>query len=165
MLSRAKLTNRRLEVREVTVTMHIPESPEAVFAVIADPHKWFLTSNRLATVMVASAQLVGVGTAYCWTFKLPLGRALQFDEVVTEWVENERFAYRATSGWDMNAINALTRVDDGTQVTFTLRYRLPGIWQWLIPRWLVRVGIRRALANLRRQVTVQTTGGGSSEQV
>jgi uncharacterized protein YndB with AHSA1/START domain len=68
--------------------------------------------------------------------------------VVTEWVEPERFAYRAVSGWEMEAVNALAPEDGGTRIAFTLRYRLPDVWGGLIPRPLVRL----AFANLRRRV-------------
>lgn len=40
--------------------------------------------------------------------------------------------------------------DGGTRETFTLRYRAPGIWKWLTPGWLVRLGVGRTLANIRR---------------
>jgi hypothetical protein len=35
---------------------------------------------------------------YRWGFELLLRLTFRFDEVVTEWVEPERFAYRAISG-------------------------------------------------------------------
>ena len=83
---------------------------------------------------------------------MPLGLTFRFDEVVTEWIEPERFAYRAISGWEMEAVNTLAPKDGSTRISFTLRYRFPGVWRWLIPRPLVRLGLRLAFANLRRRV-------------
>ena len=41
----------------------------------------------------------------------------------------------------------------GTHITFTIRYRLPAFWKRLVPKWLARPAIKRALANFGRQVT------------
>ena len=49
-------------------------------------------------------------------------------------------------------MNALASEDGGIEITFTLRYRFPGLWGWLVPRPLVRLGLRLAFANLRRCV-------------
>ncbi|MCZ7574394.1 MAG: SRPBCC family protein [Ardenticatenaceae bacterium] len=147
-------------MKEVVVTTRIAAPPEAVFAAIADPRKPFLTGNPVTTMTVVGDQTVGAGTVYRWTFALPLGLTLQFDEVVTEWIENQCLAYRAISGWEMAAASALAPDDGGTRVTFTLRYQLPGLWQWLIPRRLARLGARQALANLRNYVPRQTVGAG-----
>lgn len=90
----------------------------------------------------------GVGTIYQWTFTLPLGLKFSFKEVVTEWLEPERFAYRAISNWEMEAINALIPKNGGTTISFTLRYQFPPGWNWLIPRWVVKLGCWYALGNI-----------------
>ncbi len=138
------------EVREVAVSVHIAAPAATIFAAIGDPRKPFLTSNPLTAMTVISEQTTGVGTVYRWIFTLPLGLTFQFDEVVTTWVENERFAYRAISGWEMEAVTQLTPELSGTRVHFTLRYRLSGVWKWVIPRWLAQLGCRWALTNLAR---------------
>lgn len=142
----------RSKVREITVTAHIDAPPEAVFSAIADPRKPFLTSNPFTTMSVVGEQTAGVGTVYRWKFALPFGLTFQFDEVVTDWVEPELFVYRAVSGLQMQAVNAFAPAGGGTDITFALSYRFPGFWRWLIPRSLVRLGLRRAFANLRRRV-------------
>ena len=139
-------------MKEVTVTVHVGAPPEVVFSAIADPRKPFLTSNPFTSMTVVGERTAGVGTMHRWTFKLPLGLTFRFDEVVTEWVEPERFAYWAVSGWEMEVVNTLAPENGDTRITFTLRYRLPGIWGWLVPRPLVRLGLRLAFANLRRRV-------------
>lgn len=148
-------------LREVTVSARIGAPPEAVFAAVSDPRKPFLTDNPFTTMTVVGDQTRGAGTVYRWTFTLPLGLRLRFDEVVTEWAEGERFAYRATSGWEMEAVTALAPLDGGTLVTFTLRYRLPGLWHHLMPRWLVAASIWRAIANIGHRVGEEPAGTGT----
>lgn len=147
-------------LRTVVASVHVDAPPEHVFAVIADPSKRFLTSNPFASMTVVGKQTAGVDTVYRWTFTLPFGLTFRFDEVVIEWVENERFAYRAVSGWEMEAINVLTPDNRGTCITFMLRYRFPGVWDWLIPPWLVYLGVRRAFANLKQCVEGGSRHGG-----
>lgn len=71
--------------------------------------------------------------------------------MVTEWVENERISYRALSGWAMEAEAVLTPQQGGTRFRFILRYRFPGLWK-LTPRWLMQLGCRQGLENLRKMI-------------
>jgi uncharacterized membrane protein len=87
----------------------------------------------------------------------PLGLTFRFDEVVTEWAPNERIAYRAISGWEMEAGPVLTPERGGTRFDFTLRYRLPGLWK-LTPRWFMEWGCRKGLENLRKMIEAKPTG-------
>lgn len=139
-------------MKEVTVVAHINSPCVRVFSSIVDPRKSFLTNNPVTQMEVAGEQTAGTGTIYRWMFTLPLGLTFKFDEVVTEWIEPERLAYCAISGWEMEALAVLMPDNGGTQETFTLRYRTPGFWNWLMPRWLVRLGIQRALANIQKVV-------------
>jgi uncharacterized protein YndB with AHSA1/START domain len=147
------------DLQEVVVSTVLHAPPAEVFAAIGNPRKPFLTSNPVTTLQVVGNQTMGAGTIYRWTFRLPFGITFRFDEVVTEWVEHERFAYRAISGWQMEAVNALTSEDGRTRLTFTLRYQLAGPWRWMIPRWLLRLGLRIAFEILRRQVERGGTSG------
>lgn len=147
-------------MREVTITAHVDAPPETVFAAIADPRKPFLTSNPFTTMAIGGERAMGVATVYRWTFKLPFSPTFQFDEVVTEWLEPEKFAYRAVTGWKMEAVNALAPEDGSTRITFSLRYRLPTSWGWLLPRPLVRLGLRLVFANLRKCVEPVERGRG-----
>ncbi len=147
------------EVQEVAVSIRIAAPAATIFTAIGDPRKPFLTSNPLTAMTVTSERTRGVGTVYHWTFMLPLGLRFQFDEVVTAWVENERFAYRAVSGWQMEAVTQLTPESGGTCVHFTLRYRLSGVWKWVIPHWLAQLGCRWALTNLRNHIEPKPVHG------
>ncbi len=139
-------------MKTVVVTSLIDAQPRQVFAAIADPHKPFLTSNAFTRLDIVGDQVSGIGSIYRWIFTLPLRLPFQFDEVVTEWVEPERFSYRAISGWSMEATSQLTAENGQTRITFTLRYRLTGVGRWLIPHWLVLLGIQRSINQLKRSL-------------
>ncbi len=136
------------KMQEVVARLHIDAPPEIVWAYMADLP--FLRALPFTTMEVIGKP-VGVGTKYRWTFALPLGLTFRFDEVVTEWVQNECIAYRAISGWEMEAGPVLTRDRGGTCFHFTLRYRFPGLWK-MAPRWLMRLGCRQGLENLRKMI-------------
>ncbi len=145
-------TNRKLQQVEVVIYMGAPL--ETVWAYMSDLP--FLAALPF-TMMEVIGKPVGVGTVYRWTFALPLGLTFRFDEVVTEWVPNERIAYRAISGWEMEAGPVLTPEQNGTRFHFTLRYRFPGLWK-LTPRWLMQSGCRKGLENLRKMIEAKPTG-------
>lgn len=136
------------QMQQVEVVIHIDAPPESVWAYMSDLP--FLAALPFTTMEVIGKP-VTVGTIYRWTFALPLGLTFRFDEVVTEWVENERIAYRAVSGWEMEAGPVLTPEQNGTRFHFTLRYRFPGLWK-LTPRWLMQSGCRQGLENLRKMI-------------
>lgn len=92
---------------------------------------------------------------YCWAFNPSLGLSFRSDEVVTEWVDNERIAYRAISGWEMQATVVLTPERGSTRFHFALRCRLPGLWK-LTPRWLIQLGCRQGLANRLRMIEAKS---------
>lgn len=137
------------DLRELRESVHVEAPPSVVFETIADPEKPFVTSNPLVDVTVVGEQSAGVGTVYRWTFDVPFGSSLALEEVVTDWVEDERFGYRATSGWPVEAVNTLHPEGNGTSLTSTFRYRLPGTWRWVLPRRFVRFGIREVLRKIR----------------
>ena len=136
------------KMQQVKVAIHIDAPPESVWAHMSDLP--FLAALPFTT-MEGIGRPVGVGTQYRWTFALPFGLIFRFDEVVTEWVENERMAYRAISGWEMEAGPVLTPEQNATRFHFTLRYRFPGLWK-LTPRLLMRLGCRQGLENLRKMI-------------
>lgn len=81
--------------------------------------------------------------------------------MVAEWVENERIAYRALSGWEMKAEAALRPERGGTRFQFTLRYRLPVLWK-LTPHWLMELGCRQGLTNLKKMIEASPEGAAAS---
>ena len=146
---RPRTTECRLH--RVQVSTDIAADPARVFELIGDPRKPFITVNPMVRLTIVSAVSRGVGTIYRWSFGLPWGGSrIGFDEEVTEWIEGQRFAYRAISGWAMRASTELGPVPAGTHVIFSLEYRLPWPWGLLVPHWLEVLGARRALANMKR---------------
>ncbi len=141
-------------MQTVDVVIHIDAPPEAVWAYMS--YLPFLRALPFTTMEVVG-QPVRVGTIYRWTFNFPLGLTFRFDEVVTEWVPNERIDYRALSGWEMEAELVLTPERGGTRFHFTLRYRFPDLWR-LTPRWFMELGCRQGLANLKRMVEAKSEG-------
>lgn len=141
--------------REVSTSIYVDAPSAVVFETVTDPAKPFLTANPVTEMTVVGDQTRGAGTVYRWTFRAPVGPALTFDEVVTEWVKDERVTYRAISGWEMKAETVVTPEAGGTRVTFTLRYRLPRVLNWVLPRWLDRRGVNRAVRNIRRHAEAQ----------
>ncbi len=140
--------NETETMQTVEVVVHMDAPPEVVWAYMADLP--FLRTLPFTTMEVIGKP-VRIGTVYRWAFNLPLGLTFRFDEVVTEWVENERIAYRATSGWVMEAGPVLTPERGGTRFHFTLRYRFPGLWK-LTPHWLMELGCRQGLKNLKKMI-------------
>lgn len=149
-----KKSNEQRHKVEVIIDIDAPR--EAVWAYMSDLP--FLTALPFTTTtMEVIGRPVGVGTKYRWTFAFPFGLTFRFNEVVTEWVENERIAYRALSGWEMEAVAILTPERRSTGFTFTLRYRLTGPWK-LTPRWLMELGCRQGLKNLKKMIEAKPTG-------
>jgi uncharacterized protein YndB with AHSA1/START domain len=140
------------QLRRVQACTGIAATPRQVWAAITEPRKAFLTSNPIARMELGSGQNAGVGTIYRWSFGLPFGGPrLAFDEIVTEWEAERRIAYRATTGWEMRTIGELHPIPSGTRDVFTIEYRLPWPWNLLVPRWLEVLGVRLALASLKRR--------------
>ncbi|MFZ3078114.1 MAG: SRPBCC family protein [Bellilinea sp.] len=136
------------QMQKVEVIIHIDAPREAVWAYMADLP--FVRALPFTTMEVIG-EPVNVGTVNRLTFALPFGVTFRFDEVVTEWVENERIAYRAISGWAMEAEAVLKPEDGGTCFRFTLHYRFPGLWK-LTPHWLMELGCRQGLKNLKKMI-------------
>ena len=58
----------------------------------------------------------------------------------------------------MDAGPVLTPERGGTRFHFTLRYRFPGLWK-LTPRWLMQLGCRQGLENLRKMIEAKLKKG------
>lgn len=140
--------NTRLQMKQVEAVIHIDTLPETVWDYMADLP--FVRALPFTTMEVIG-EPVDVGTVNRLTFALPFGVTFRFDEVVTEWVENERIAYRAISGWEMEAEAVLKPEDGATCFRFILHYRFPGLWK-LTPHWLMELGCRQALKSLKKMI-------------
>ncbi len=72
-----------------------------------------------------SEQRKGVGTKTKWIYQLRT-RKFVWDDVVTEWVENEKITWEATSAWKMRDSFILTSLNrERTRLTYFMEYTLP----------------------------------------
>ncbi len=69
-------------------------------------------------------QRTGVGTRTRWHYRYG-GKPFVWDDVVIVWEPGERIAWKATSAWEMEDSFGLTPKENGTLVTYEMRYRLP----------------------------------------
>lgn len=143
---------------EGSSSIFVDAPPSVVCKTISDPAKPFATGSPFVDMTTGDDRTRRAGTVYRWTFDVPFGESLSLEAVVTEWEENARFAYRATSGWPMEAVNTLEPEGDGTRRTSTFRYRLPDPWRWLLPRRAVVFGVRHILRTIRRYAEAEHRG-------
>jgi uncharacterized protein YndB with AHSA1/START domain len=107
-------------------TIEIEGSPEEVWAFLSEPEKileWYLPLQRFE---YTSDQNSGVGAPFRFEEQVALG-TMKLDCVVTEWVENEVFAFRMTSGNMMKDLSERWTVEatpSGSRFTFTLKGEL-----------------------------------------
>jgi len=86
------------------------------------------------------------------------GQKFEYDAETTEYVENERAAWRTTSGnWTAFGTTTLKPTETGTKVTMVINYELPySILGKIIDRLKARKsmdkGLERALENLKSMV-------------
>jgi uncharacterized protein YndB with AHSA1/START domain len=88
------MERRRMRVQR---SIEIEASPEEVWALLIEPERileWYLPLEKFE---YKSEQTSGVGARFRFEQASPLG-TMELDCAVTEWVENEAFAFRMTSG-------------------------------------------------------------------
>jgi hypothetical protein len=130
----------------LTASLWIGAEPERVFAVCQEPPVSLLPRGgpRLRVLDEPGA----VGSRYRWEFRR-LGLGGRLDSVVTESVPGRRLAFRALAGWEMEAAVTLRPENGGTRLLFSMRYRLPFPFRWLVPGGLVRLGLWHALHQVK----------------
>ncbi len=100
---------------------------ERIWAFLVEPEKilkWCVPIKRLRHT---SEQLSGVGTTFCFEERAA-GKLMKLNFVVTEWVENERVAFRMTSGNFVKGYEQryiIKATPPGTQFTCTENIKLP----------------------------------------
>lgn len=83
-----------MRIRRTIVTV---ASAERVWAFLVEPEKILKWCIPVKSFYHTSEQLSGVGTTFCFEERAA-GKLLKLNFVVTEWVENERVAFKMTSG-------------------------------------------------------------------
>lgn len=132
----------------------INASPEKVFALLADVERFPEWMDMVKEVRITSRERTGAGTTSHWATEVGDSRA-EWDAENTEWVENERMAWRTTSG-NLSAFgsNTLKPVAGGTELTWVMDYELPySILGKIVDKLKVskdmEKGMERALQNLK----------------
>ncbi|MEK7816217.1 MAG: SRPBCC family protein [Pseudomonadota bacterium] len=98
-------------------TLFIRAAPEAVFDLIARVEHFPQYSPAIREV-----RALGRDT-YRWVVSVA-GFALDWDSVVTEKTRPARFAWRSVRGIENGGLFRLAPADGGTEVRFTMEYRL-----------------------------------------
>jgi uncharacterized protein YndB with AHSA1/START domain len=119
-------------VPEASTTIVIERPVEEVFAFLADAEndkRW-----RQGVIEITKAGGQGVGTAYRQVVSGPGGRRIDADIEITEFVPDQRIAFRTTAGpvrptgsYDLRA------VDGGTELSFALDVHLNGFKKLMTP--------------------------------
>jgi uncharacterized protein YndB with AHSA1/START domain len=135
-----------------TIQTHISRPPGDVFAVLADVSKNALWAAASVEGRQTSPGPVAVGTTAreVSTF---LGRRIEVDSVITEFVAGRRLAYRTAGGpFPFSGSFDVAPAGDGSLLTATFEATPPGIFAFLGPLFaaLVRRAFRRDLRNLKR---------------
>ena len=135
-----------------TVNVHISRSAGEVFAVIADVSKNARWSSSAVEGRQTSPGPVDVG-ATAHEVSTFLGRRIEVDSVVTEYVLGQRLAYRITGGpFPFSGSFDLAGDGDGAILTATFEATPTGVFAFLGPLFakLVRRKFVRDLASLKR---------------
>jgi hypothetical protein len=135
-----------------TVNVHISRSAGDVFAVIADVSKNARWSSSAVEGRQTSPGPVGVGTTAreVSTF---LGRRIEVDSVVTEFILDKRLAYRTTGGpFPFSGSFDVTEEGDRARLAAAFEATPAGGFTLLGPLFtkFVRRALQRDLARLRR---------------
>jgi uncharacterized protein YndB with AHSA1/START domain len=138
------------------MSVDIQALPEKVWPYLVEPEKTMQWFTALKVFEYTSEQHTGVGSTFYW-FEEASGRIYNLYFETTEWVENEVFAYRMTSGdffkryderWEIVA------TADGCRFTFNDHIEFPygligKIIGWFAARGAQDTGAE-ILANLKR---------------
>ncbi len=109
-------------------SIEIAAPPEKIWPFLVEPDKilqWIITFK---TREYTSAQRSGIGMPFYVEEKAGPMPLMKLNFVVTEWVENERFAFHMTSGTGVKGYEQKWTVEatpSGSRLTFTEDVKLP----------------------------------------
>ena len=152
--------DERGKILKVHGSTEIVAPPEKVWPFLVEPDKtmsWFTNLKKFEY----TGEQQGMGTTFYWEEESG-GRTYKLNFVNTEWVENEVFGYKMTSGdffksyterWELEATPSGCRFSFNDQIEFP--------W-WLLGRIIVFFAQRRSaadgqriMANLKRLAEAQ----------
>jgi len=104
--------------------IEINVTPDQVFNYIRDLEKMPEWMPSCKSHKITSEQKYGVGTTTHCVME-QAGRIIEWDSVVTEYVENEKMAWHCEKPSKNDGIFEFEPTEKGTKVTFTMDYDLP----------------------------------------
>ncbi len=100
-----------------------------------------------------SKQRKGVGTTTRWIYQLKT-RKFVWDDIVTEWVVNDRITWKATSTWDMIdsfILNSISKKE--TRLAYVMDYNLPyGFFGRIYDKFFLRKSMERYLEDTLKRM-------------
>jgi uncharacterized protein YndB with AHSA1/START domain len=121
---------------QVQRSIEIMAPPEKIWPLLAEPQKileWYFPLQKFE---YTGDQKNSVGAPFYFEEKLPTG-TMKLNCEVTEWVDNERFAFRMISGNMMKSYEEKWTVEatpSGGRFTFAEQGEIPGIFGTLFGR-------------------------------
>jgi len=137
-------------------TIDIASPANRVWNWIMEPEKYLVWNTDFKEYKIIDDKTEKVGTTYYMVGKKG-GRLMKLDCFVTEWVENKRFAFRATSK-EVKAEGSYTiePTEEGCRVTFEENLELKGIISKIIGALFVKKAktknIEESLQNLKEAI-------------
>src|SRR5712692_3367341 len=134
---------------EGSIVIHAPV--DKVFRRIAQHDRCEDWLDFVSKASYNSEQRTGVGTSAHHWGKF-MGRKMEWDGRIIEWVENERIVWQATSGqperMHMKAFNRVKNEDGNTRYGLEVEYHLPySILGEIMDAIMMRRAIRRSIGN------------------
>jgi uncharacterized protein YndB with AHSA1/START domain len=137
-------------------SIEIAAAPEKIWPFLTNPEKILKWFNLLRKFEYTGDKRSGAGTTFYYEEK-SFGKLNKLNYVVTEWVENERFAFNMTSGTAKkdNQVWSIVTTPSGSRFTIIEDFEMPwGVIGKIIGALFVGKGIgsglEKILANLKR---------------
>jgi uncharacterized protein YndB with AHSA1/START domain len=141
---------------EVQRSIEIAAPPEKVWPFLIEPEKILKWFNLLRKFEYTSEQRSGVDTTFYYEEKSG-GQLMKLNYVVTEWVENEKLAFRVTSGslkkddqvWSIEAVPSGSRFTmfEDLEMPMGIIGKIIGA---LFGKSMIGKNMEKILANLKR---------------
>lgn len=125
--------------------VEIKAAPEAVFDLIANVEEFPRYVDFLREV-----KRVGPDR-YRWTAEI-VGVEWNWDSVITERIAPERIAWKSVRGLENSGCFTLKSTPEGTSVTFTMGFQIPGRLLEMALAPILMPTVRKAAARIMKQV-------------
>ena len=100
------------------VSIEIQASREKVFALLANLPLLGEVHPNVISISYKTSQTIGPGTISTWVVKKPNQPQIEFDERITEWIENTKIGFETITGRKMSGELVLEDSEQGTKLLF-----------------------------------------------